>query len=89
MRVPAATFNQWYLNRVHLTEQSGNKNLQAYTDALNPSSKTESERQSIMYQESEGILMIPSDRNTVEFIHSIKQFGGNLTCLIKTVACIL
>jgi hypothetical protein len=46
----AATFNQWYLNHVHLTE-SGNKNLQAYIDASNPSSKTEIERQSIMYGE--------------------------------------
>jgi hypothetical protein len=33
--------------------------------------------------------MIPSDRNTVEFIHIIKQFGGNLACPIKTVACLL
>jgi hypothetical protein len=88
MRVPAATFNQWYLNHVHLTE-FGNKNLQAYIDASNPSSETEIERQSIMYGESEGIVMIPAERNTVEFIHSIRQFGGNLACPTKTVACLL
>ena len=88
MRVPAATYNQWYLNHVHLTE-SGNKNLQAYIDVSNPIFKTESKRQSIMYGESEGIVIIPSDRNTVDFIHSIKQFGGNLACPIKTVTCLL
>jgi hypothetical protein len=82
MRAPTATFNQWYLNHVHLTE-SGNKNLQAYIDASNPSSKTEIERQ------SKGIVIIPPERNTVEFIHSIKQFGGNLACPTKTVACLL
>jgi hypothetical protein len=42
-----------------------------------------------MYGESEGIVMIPAEHNTVEFIHSIKQFGGNLACPIKTVACLL
>jgi hypothetical protein len=42
-----------------------------------------------MYGESKGIVMIPAEHNTVEFIHSIKQFGGNLACPTKTVACLL
>ena len=75
MRFPAKTWLE-YFKKVVEENNSGNDNLEVYSNAANPAKLNQNERIKALTEEQDAIILLANAMKNITIIHSVKDLGG-------------